>query len=131
MRTKAVLNCVLALLLALSLLPALFAPYDTSPAPLAMALIGHIYHFLVSVNLWPFLFLQLLLCFNLEKLWGKLLIPGLAAAGLAGGFLFTIIYSDVGGLLVIILTVIFFPPPLIGSLLGLAAWALLRQLGLR
>lgn len=130
MRVKAVVNLVLAFLLAFSLLPALFAPYDTSPAPLVMALIGHIYNFLVSVNIWPFLFLQLLLCLNLQKLWGKLLIPGLAAAGLAGGFLFTITYGDVGGLLVIILTVTFFFPPLIGSLLGLAAWALLRQLGL-
>ena len=50
MRLKA--NSLLAVLLVLSLIPALFAPYDTSPQPLVMALIGHIYNFLVSVNIW-------------------------------------------------------------------------------
>ena len=126
MRLKA--NSLLAVLLVLSLIPALFAPYDTSPQPLVMALIGHIYNFLVSVNIWPFLFLQLLLSLNIQKPWGQLLIPGLSAAGLTAGFYLTITYGGAGGLFIIILTLLFFSPPLIGSLLGQAVWILLKTL---
>lgn len=127
---KAAANFLLCLALAVSLAPACSAGYVSLSPPVVMALLENIHNFLVCAGLWPFLFLQLLLCLNVKSRWVVLLIPGLSAAGLLAGFLFTI-FCDLGagGLLVIILSVVFFSLPLIGSLLGLLVWAALRRLG--
>lgn len=128
---KAAANTFLCLALAVSISPACSASYEALSPPVVMALLGNIHNFLVCVNLWPFLFLQLLLCLNVKNRWVVLLIPGLSAAGLLAGFLFTIFCDPgAGGLLLIILSVVFFSLPLIGSLLGLAVWAVLRRLGI-
>ena len=128
---KAAANIFLCLALAVSLSPARSASYEALSPPVAMALLGNVHNFLACVNLWPFLFLQLLLCLNVKSLWVVLLIPGLSAAGLLAGFIFTIVCDlGAGGLLLMILSVAFFSLPLIGSLLGLAVWSVLRRLGI-
>ena len=124
---KAAANILLCLALAVSLSPARSASYEALSPPVVMALLGNVHNFLACVNLWPFLFLQLLLCLNVKSLWVVLLIPGLSAAG----FIFTIVCDlGAGGLLLMILSVAFFSLPLIGSLLGLAVWSVLRRLGI-
>ena len=128
---KTAANILLCLALAVSLAPACSAGYASLSPPIVMALLENIHNFLVCVSLWPFLFFQLLLCLNVKRLWVVLLIPGLSAAGLLAGFLFTIFCAPgAGGLLVIILSVVFFSLPLIGSLLGLVVWTVLRRLGI-
>lgn len=128
---KAAANTFLCLVLAVSLAPARFAHFVPLSPPVVMALLENIHNFFMCVSLGPFLFLQLLLCLNVKNRWGVLLIPGLSAAGLLAGFLFTIFCDPgAGGLLVIILSVVFFSLPLIGSLLGLVVWASLRRLGI-
>ena len=84
---KAAANILLCLALAVSLSPARSASYEALSPPVVMALLGNVHNFLACVNLWPFLFLQLLLCLNVKSLWVVLLIPGLSAAGLLAGFI--------------------------------------------
>lgn len=108
---KAAANILLCLALAVSLSPARSASYEALSPPVVMALLGNVHNFLACVNLWPFLFLQLLLCLNVKSLWVVLLIPGLSAAGLLAGFIFTIVCDlGAGGLLLMILSVAFFFP---------------------
>ena len=100
------------------------------PEPFLFRFFAYAHYFMAQVNIWPFLFLQLLLCLNVKNRWVVLLIPGLSAAGLLAGFIFTIVCDlGAGGLLLMILSVAFFSLPLIGSLLGLAVWSVLRRLG--
>ena len=130
---KRTLFCGLALVaLGISLLPAREVPCmvgQHDPEPFLFRFFAYAHYFMAQVNIWPFLFLQLLLCAALPCLVGLFLLPGLAAAGLSAGFLFMIFFLDnAGGILVIILTVITFGVPLVGSLLGAAVWVVLRYL---
>ena len=115
--------------LALSLVPALSAPpVNHSPSePPLLHFLGDFHQLLVAVNIWPFVFLQLLVCSLLPGLVGLLLLPGLAAAGLFGGFALAS-SQGAGGILIIIMTVVFFGMPLVGLLLGSAAWTVLLAL---
>ena len=111
--------------LAISLIPARALPSMISSSrsdPLLFRVLEYFHHFQVCVNIWPFLFLQLLVCSLIPGLWGMLLLPGLAAGGLFAG-LMACSSQGAGGILIIIMTFVFFGVPLVGFLLGSAAWA--------
>lgn len=124
-----ILRVLLLLGLVLSLIPALSAhPVAHSPSePFLIRFFGDFHEFLVAVNIWPFFFLQLLLCSLIPGLLGLFLLPGLTAAGLFAGFAFAS-SQQAGGILIILMALVFFAAPLAGSLLGLAVWVILRTL---
>lgn len=131
MKPRIIINLLLCLGLALSVSPAFLTPFEGSGGdPASLAFLEYGYHFLIHTNIWPFFFLQLLLCYNVERGWVTLLPLAGFLLLLAAGFCYVSTANPgAGGLLVIMMSLFYTGFPIIGSLLALALWSVLRWLG--